>query len=142
MKKNGKKTLNQISRKTNVKVKNATPMTCDGIKFRSKLEVYCYKKLLQNNIKADYEIQTFTVLESFKYLNEVIRKITYTPDFIGEEFIIECKGMMNDAFPLRYKLFKYFLFKNGLEYDLYLPRNQKDVDKMIVTILDKRNNAQ
>ncbi|MCK9544657.1 MAG: DUF1064 domain-containing protein [Novosphingobium sp.] len=142
MKKNGKKTLNQISRKKNVKVKNATPMTCDGIKFRSKLEVYCYKKLLQNNIKADYEIQTFTVLESFKYLNEVIRKITYTPDFIGEEFIIECKGMMNDAFPLRYKLFKYFLFKNGLEYDLYLPRNQKDVDKMIVTILDKRNNAQ
>lgn len=146
MKKNGK-ILNKTSSipgkksKKNIKVKNATPTTYDGINFRSKLEVYCYKKLKQNNIDAAYESQTFTLLDKFVYNGETVRKMTYTPDFIGKDFIIECKGQMNDAFPLRWKLFKYFLYRNNMSHTLYLPRNQKDVDKMIINILNL-NNAQ
>lgn len=123
----------------NIKVKNATPTVYDNIQFRSKLEVYCYKKLKQNNIKAGYESHTFTILEAFKYMEESIRKMTYKPDFVGENFIIECKGNMNESFPLRWKFFKYFLYKNNLKYKLYLPRNQKEVDKVIVDILNKEN---
>lgn len=113
-------------------------MTCDGIKFRSKLEVYCYKQLKKYKVKAEYEKHKFILLDSFRYNDEAVRKMTYTPDFVGKEFVIECKGQMNDAFPLRWKMFKYFLYKNNLEYDLYLPRNQKDVMITIETILRKR----
>jgi hypothetical protein len=139
MRKIGKKTKSTSNKTENTKVKNATPTTYDGIDFRSKLEVYCYKKLKQNNIKAGYESHTFTILEAFKYLDESIRKMTYTPDFVGENFIIECKGNMNESFPLRWKIFKYFLFKNKLTYKLYLPRNQKEVDIVIENILNVDN---
>lgn len=121
----------------NKKVKNATPLVYEGIRFRSKLEVYCYKKLKENKLYAEYEKHKFVLLEPFKYNGESIRQMTYTPDFVGTGFVIECKGVCNDAFPLRYKLFKYYLFKNNISYDLYLPRNQKDVDKVIEKIRTK-----
>lgn len=41
------------------KVKNATPNIYDGIKFRSKLETYTYKKLKEANIEAGYESTHF-----------------------------------------------------------------------------------
>ena len=40
---------------------------------------------------------------------EVVKKylpIKYTPDFIGDNFIIETKGRANESFPMRWKLFK------------------------------------
>lgn len=138
----GRKTTKKPTSSTkvkNTKVKNATPTVYDEINFRSKLEVYCYKKLKQNNIKTGYESHVFTLLDSFKFNDEIIRKMTYKPDFVGENFIIECKGMMNDSFPLRWKFFKYFLYKNNLNYKLYLPRNQKEVDNVIIDILNKEN---
>jgi len=123
----------------NKKVKNATPLTYDKIHFKSKLEVYCYQQLKKHNLEANYEPIKFTILESFIYNGEKVRAMTYTPDFVGDDFVIEVKGNMNDAFPLRWKIFKYFLFKNSLNYKLYLPRNKKDVDNVIKDILDKRN---
>ena len=95
-KKTSKKTTSS-KKIENTKVKNATPVTYDEINFRSKLEVYCYKKLKQNNISAGYESHIFTLLDSFRFNNEIVRKMTYKPDFVGENFIIECKGQMNDA---------------------------------------------
>lgn len=138
MKNVGKKKSKTSSGK-NVKVKNATPLTYDGIKFRSKLEVYCHKQLKKHKIKADYEAFTYPILDKFKFNDKTVRGITYTPDFVGEDFIIECKGWMNDSFPLRWKLFKHYLHRNNFQYELYLPRNQKDVDSMIVDILNKKN---
>ena len=119
----------------NKKVRNATPLVYDGIQFRSKLEAYCYKKLVQNNIKADYEKNKYVLIEKFKYQDKTILPITYTPDFVGDAFIIECKGNMNDAFPIRFKLFKYYLYTNNLNYKLFLPRNQKDVDKVVLELM-------
>jgi hypothetical protein len=43
---------------------------------------------------------------------EAVKKvlnIKYTPDFIGEDFIIETKGRANESFPLRWKMFKYLM---------------------------------
>lgn len=123
----------------NKKVKGATPTEYDGIKFRSKLEVYTYQELKKHGIIAQYEELQFILLEPFKYKEESIRKMGYTPDFVGSEFVIECKGQMNDAFPLRWKLFKNHLHVNNLDYDLYLPRNKKQVDEVVQTIITKRN---
>lgn len=37
---------------------------------------------------------------------------------------------------MRFKLFKKFLTDNNIKYDLYLPKNQKQVDYCINLILD------
>ena len=129
------KRKNKISK--NIKVRNATPTELDGIQFKSKLEAYCYLKLKENNIKAVYEKNTFKIIPSFSYNNEKVREMTYTPDFVGNNFIIECKGNMNDAFPLRWKIFKYYLYNNNLNYDLYLPRSMTQIDKIIKEIVTK-----
>ncbi|HKL75079.1 MAG TPA: DUF1064 domain-containing protein [Halanaerobiales bacterium] len=123
----------------NKKVKNATPLFYDGIKFKSKLEVYCYNKLKENNIEAPYEENTFVIIDAFVYNDEKVRKMTYKPDFVGKDFVIECKGKANDAFPLRWKIFKRYLFDNNLNYKLYLPRNKKDVDAVIEDIKNHYN---
>ncbi len=123
----------------NVKVKNAQPVTCDGIKFRSKLEKYCYKKLKEHKIYAEYEQHIFVIQDEFRYDDELVRKITYKPDFVGTGFIIECKGHPNEAWPLRWKLFKRYLFINNIQYKLYTPHNLKEVDKIIEKIKEHCN---
>ena len=119
---------------SNLKVRNATKTEYNGIAFDSKLEVYMYQQLKKAGIEAEYAPVQFTLIEAFKYNNESIRKMGYTPDFVGEDFIIECKGFANESFPLRWKIFKHFLYQNKLTYDLYLPKNRKDVDTVVESI--------
>ena len=120
------------------KVRNACPNEYDGIKFKSKLETYTYKKLKEAKIKADYEYQHFELIPKFEYNGEKIRAMTYLPDFIGSDFIIECKGLITDSFPLRFKIFKYSLLQKGQVYKIYLVRNQKQVDQMINELLQTK----
>lgn len=121
-------------KKTATKVNNATPNEFDGIKFKSKLETYTYQKLQENGITAGYESERFTLVPAFNYQNEAVRAMTYLPDFVGKDFIIECKGFGNDAFPLRWKIFKYVLFQQKSNYKLYLVRNKQEVDQVIATL--------
>ena len=99
------------------KVQNASPLIVEGIRFKSKLEVYCYKRLKEEGIEFEYENHTFDLMTAFKFngssieMNKTkgkkdfkeatnsIRAITYTPDFVNikQKWIIECKGYPNDA---------------------------------------------
>lgn len=116
------------------RVRNATKVTNYGINFRSKLECYTYEAFMEAGIPVKYEPKHFELLPRFEYLGEKIRPITYLPDFIGKNFIVECKGLMGDSFPLRYKLFKYYLKKHRSKKRCYLVRNHKQVDEMIKDI--------
>ena len=120
--------MRQIKRKKG-KVKNATPNEYDGIKFRSKLETYTYKKLKEANIYSEYEQHRYELLPAFTFQGNKVRAITYLPDFVGNNFIIECKGFPNEAWPLREKLFKYYL--KDTNYKFYIVHTQKEVDKLI-----------
>lgn len=113
------------------KVKNATPNKYDGVKFRSKLETYTYKKLKEAKINADYEQHRFQLLPAFQYGNKKYRPMTYLPDFVGKDFVIECKGFPNEAWPLREKLFNYFLYQNNSNLKFYVVHTQKEVDALI-----------
>ena len=62
--------------------------------------------------------------------NKKVLAITYTPDFIGPGYIIECKGRANESFPLRWKLFKSYVQKH-LCATLYKPQNQKECEEVI-----------
>ena len=127
--------------KSKGKVKNATAVDAYGIHFRSKLELYTYEAFMKAGIPVKYEPKHFTLLPKFTYLGENIRAITYLPDFIGRGFVVECKGLMGDSFPLRYKLFKYYLKRHHSKMKCYLVRNHKQVDEMIQELKSQRQNG-
>ena len=126
----------------NQKIKNATVTTVDNIEFKSKLEAYTYQKLKEANIKVEYEPTKYELLPAFIFNNKKIRPITYTPDFIGKHFIIECKGYPNDAFPLKLKLFYYYLYINNININYYIVHNQKEVDNLIKILKDENIRSQ
>lgn len=131
----------------------------DGITFKSGLEKYMYKALKDANIPCEYEKHTFELLPSFTFKNDCIERqanskgdfinrgnkkvlnLKYTPDFIGDGFIIETKGRANDAFPLRWKMFKYLMTLMCDNRTLYKPQSQRDCDETIRIILEKKNNC-
>jgi len=134
----------------------AKKVVYDGITFQSGLEKYMYIALKKANIKAKYEGTTYELIPSFNYdkscyerqangkgdykdrSGKKVRGITYTPDFVGSDFIIECKGRPNESFPIRWKLFKMYLFHTRSEVTLYKPQNQKECDETVSLILGKR----
>ena len=139
-----------VRRKGRSKVKNARKSTYDGKEFKSNLELYCYKRLEEEEILVDYEENTFTIFPALVYpqacyegttkklynKGSKIRPITYTPDFVDPngKFIIETKGYANESFPLRWKLFKKHLKDNNHHYVLFMPRNKKQVDEVVELI--------
>ena len=124
-------------------------VTFDGIKFASGLEKYMYQALKKAKIKAEYEGKTYIVQEGFEFKNESYERqsngkgelvnrgskkvlpIKYTPDFVSDSFIIECKGRANESFPLRWKMFKKYVKNNLKHVTLYKPQNQKECDEVI-----------
>lgn len=117
------------------RVKNATKVDKYGLHFRSKLECYTYEAFMKAGIPVEYEPKHFTLLDKFEFNKEKIRAITYLPDFIGNyknnKFVVECKGMITESFPLRWKLFKYYLKRHRSKCKCYMVRNHKQVDEMI-----------
>ena len=130
-------------------------VTFDGITFASGLEKYMYQALKKAKIKAKYEGKTYTVQEGFEFKNksyerqsngkgELVNRgckkilpIKYTPDFVSDSFIIECKGRANESFPMRWKMFKKYVNQHLPRVTLYKPQNQKECD--IVIELIKKN---
>lgn len=132
--------MKRQKKKKEGKVKNATPTEYNGIKFRSKLEVYTYKKLREAGISADYEQHRFQLLPAFVALSgKKYRAMTYLPDFVGKNFIIECKGFPNDSWPLRKKLFEYALVRDKLKYDFYEVHTQKEVDALVLNLKNQQH---
>jgi len=133
-------------------------VTFDGINFASGLEKYMYQALKKAKIKALYEGATFEVQEGFMFdvdsyerqgngkgnmVNRGQKKILnikYTPDFVSDSFIIECKGRANESFPLRWKMFKKYVKDNLKHVTLYKPQNQKECDEVIKLITKKIKN--
>lgn len=128
----------------------------DGINFASGLERHMYMALQKAKIKAQYEGQSYTLIDGFDFTSESYERqsngkgdftnrgnkrilpITYTPDFVGSNFIIECKGRANESFPIRWKLFKRYVQEHMPGYTLYKPQNQSECQEVIQLILAKQ----
>ena len=131
----------------------AKKVVCDGIQFASGLERYMYLALKKAKIKSVYEGQTYVLQDGFEFTNDCYEKqsngkgeyknrgnkkilnVKYTPDFVADTFIIECKGRANESFPMRWKMFKKHVKENLPHVTLYKPQNQKDCDETILLIL-------
>jgi len=134
----------------------AKKISYDGINFASGLERYMYMALKKAKIRADYEGTTFELIPGFEFTNSSIERqsngkgdyrergckkilnIKYTPDFVADDFIIECKGRANESFPIRWKLFKKWMIDNGDNRTLYKPQNQEECNRTIDMILQRR----
>jgi len=134
----------------------AKKVTFDGIKFASGLEKYMYIALKKAKIKAKYEGETFIIQEGFTFdvdsyerqsngKGELVNRgqkkvlpIKYTPDFVSDSFIIECKGRANESFPIRWKMFKKYVKERLSHVTLYKPQNQKECDEVIKLISNKK----
>ena len=128
----------------------------DGITFASGLEKYMYIALKNANIQNTYEGKTFVIQEGFMFDNksherqsngkgEMVNRgskkvlpIKYTPDFVSDSFIIECKGRANESFPLRWKMFKKYVKIHLPRVTLYKPQNQKECDEVIELIIKNK----
>jgi len=133
----------------------AKKVSFDGIQFASGLEKYMYLALKEAKIIARYEGETYVLQDSFEFNNESyerqangkgemkdrgqkkILNIKYTPDFVSDSFIIECKGRANESFPIRWKMFKKYVKERIPHVTLYKPQNQKECDKVVELILTK-----
>ena len=137
----------QITRSTKVKE--------DGIDFASKLEQHMHRLLKKAKIPNLYEGKTFTIIDGCHFPmasyentksnksihdrgNKKLLGIKYTPDFIDVQdpprFIIETKGNPNESFPIRWKLFKMHLVNEGIDTNLFMPRNQKNCEEVIAIL--------
>ena len=131
---------------------NKDKLLYDNIQFRSSLEVYCWQQLKKHHLEAKYEGFTYELISKFTFIGKClessknglklasnnIRPWTYTPDFVGDGWIIECKGFRGlDTWPLKLKAFKYLLKDSNI--DLYIPSNKKQIDETIKLILNEHN---
>ena len=130
-------------------------VTYDGVTFASGLEKYMYQALKKAKVFAEYEGETFTLIDGFEFNtssyerqsngkgqlinrgNKKILPIKYTPDFVGDGFVIETKGRANESFPIRWKLFKSFINRCYPHVTLYKPQNQKECDMVIELLINK-----
>lgn len=129
----------------NKKIKNASPLEYDGISFKSKLEKTIYQTLKENHFPVQYEPQKFIIWEGFKPTVPFYNKdkatrmlkletkklinITYTPDFIfyhnNHMVVIEAKGMENDCFYIKKKMFRKWLEEHqpdSIFFEIYTKR--------------------
>lgn len=133
-----------------------------GVEYKSSLERNMAMLLDSEGIEFKYEPESFKVLESFHFpfkcyerqangkgdmVNRGEKKIlgvSYTPDFIGEGFIIETKGYANETFPLRWKMFKNMLIEKGYDPNTLVIYKPQKIDecKEVAELIKKYQNEQ
>jgi hypothetical protein len=113
----------------------------DGVKFDSKLELYCYKMLTLFKIKFDFQ-KRITLIERFKYDDKWIRETTVVVDFVikdGDDTIyVDTKGFATEVSKIKYKMLKYQLKDEQNKRVIWL-HSEKEVNEFLLTIKDKQN---
>lgn len=147
---------------SNKKIKGATSIEYNGIKFKSILECSCYKKLEAAGFDFSYESERVPLWEGVKLQNTIVYApkkiragkyskflelqtralldITYTPDFIVHKdnyrIYFDVKGKENDTYPIKKKMFLKTLEerKDGIQYIFFEPHNVRQMLQAIEII--------
>ena len=147
---------------SNKKIKGATSIEYNGIKFKSILECSCYKKLEAAGFDFSYESERIPLWEGVKLQNTIVYApkkiragkygkflesqtralldITYTPDFIVHKdnyrIYFDVKGKENDTYPIKKKMFLKTLEErqDGIQYIFFEPHNVRQMLQAIEII--------
>lgn len=148
----------------NKKIKNASPLEYDGISFKSELEKMVYQTLKEQGFSVEYEPYKFVLWQGFrptvpfynkdkytrmlKLESKKIIDITYTPDFVftynGFLVVIEAKGMENDCFYLKKKMFRKWLEDNhpkSIYFEIYTKKQLLQAINIIKDLSQKPKEA-
>ena len=129
------------NQKINKKVINATEVTINGVKYRSKLEARCAQILKENNISFEYEPLKIEYIPKFEYYGEKYRAAFYTPDFIiDNKYILEIKGWKTDTYRYKKKLVLLKLLKdnNYTKYRFFEIKTITQLKQWIKNYKDKK----
>jgi len=111
----------------------------DGVKFDSKLELFCYQQLKSLGIEFEFQ-RAILLQESFRFKGKWIRPITMIVDFVihhdGQKIYIDTKGFATETSKLKYKMLK-FLEKDDSIVDVIWLHSQKEVKDFINDLLSK-----
>ena len=145
----------------NRKIKNATITVMYGKEFKSKLEARVYQYLKERGYNPFYEYKPFSLVKGlkpnkcifyssankkkvFKQETTALRDITYTPDFTLFEFdypvYVEVKGITNDVYPVKRKMFRILLESFDTKCYFFEVRTLKDVNKMLEILKTEKDN--
>lgn len=108
---------------------------------RNNLEKFAWDVLVREGIDFEYEPYSFVlspsftsesvfiehVPKSFQLKTPKVLPITYKPDFVGDGWLMETKGLRRPGFDVRWKLFKKYLHDNNLNWLILMPSNQEEV---------------
>lgn len=112
----------------------------DGVKFDSKLELYCHDLLTK--LKFDFEFQKKIILiDGFRYNKKAIRPITLTVDFVVKhndiDYYIDIKGFATDVSKIKYKMLRYQL-KDNPKTDVLWLHSQKAILQFLNNLKEEK----
>lgn len=123
-------------KKDNRKIKSKK-VTIDGITFDSTLESVMYTELKKTGLAFDMQV-AFEIIPAFTYCGRKIRPMKWTVDYYLPHIntIVETKGLANESFPLRLKMFmfQYQACKGNKEPMVVILKNQKEVKEYVAKL--------
>lgn len=108
----------------------------NGKKFRSKLEVQTAEVLDSLGIPYLYEERKIILQDKFRspHQKEMVRQLTYKPDFMIGSIMLECKGFETPEWKIKKKLIFKWLLDNEPDTLFY---QVHDAKKSLLEVLDK-----
>lgn len=88
-------------------------------------------ELIKEGVEYEYEKTVFTLLPSFVYNKSKIRPVTYKPDFMGDGWLIEVKGLETPDFKIKWKMLKKYLHDKEDPLRLYLIKSVRELREII-----------
>ena len=112
----------------------------NGVKFDSKLEMYCYDLLTKLNFEFDFQ-KKIILVEDFRYNKKAIRPITLTVDFIVKyndiDYYIDIKGFATDVSKIKYKMLRYQL-KDNPKTDVLWLHTQRGIVQFLNNLKEEK----
>ena len=109
----------------------------DGVKFDSKLELFCYQQFKSLGLEFDFQ-RTMLLQEGFRFKGKWIRPITMIVDFVlhhdGQKIYIDTKGFATETSKLKYKMLKFYV-KEDSTADVVWLHSQKEVKDFLFNLL-------
>jgi DNA-binding protein len=108
----------------------------DGIKFDSKLELYLYNKLKENDLDFDFQAKE-VLIPKFRFRIENIRAIEMRVDFLlrfnERKIYIDTKGFATAEAKIKYKMLKN-KYKEDVDVEVIWLKTQKEVNSFIISL--------
>jgi len=119
----------------NNKIKNATKIESEGVKYDSKLELYMADLLRQVNIPFEFQ-KKFVLQDKFRYNGEAIREIRMVIDFWLPEhnMLIDTKGFQMADNKIKWKMLKCKLSEEPSPPVIVLPKNKKECQCLVLEL--------